>query len=82
MKSSAAIAKAPKQKGKVYSFIRRHRIDRNWPLYVMLIPVIAYFAVFCYAPMYGITLAFKDYKVRAGIMGSPWADPWYSYFQE
>ena len=29
-------------------------------LYVMLLPVIAYYAVFKYAPMYGITIAFKD----------------------
>lgn len=46
----------------------------------MLIPVVAFFAVFCYAPMYGITLAFKDYKVLKGIMASPWANPWYKYF--
>ena len=46
----------------------------------MLIPVVAFFAVFCYAPMYGITLAFMDYKVLKGIMASPWANPWYKYF--
>ncbi|MGI6256393.1 MAG: ABC transporter permease [Acutalibacter sp.] len=82
MKSPAATTKTAKPRSKLYTFIRQRRIDRNWPLYVMLIPVVVYFALFCYAPMYGITLAFKDYKVRAGIMGSPWADPWYTYFQE
>lgn len=69
-----------KKSGGVKDFIISRRINRNWQLYVMLIPVIAFFAVFCYAPMYGITLAFKDYKVLKGIMGSPWANPWYKYF--
>ena len=61
-------------------FNRRNRITRNWQLYVMLIPVIIYFAVMCYGPMYGVTLAFKDYRVRRGIMGSPWADPLMKHF--
>ena len=75
-------AARPKEKSAVVRFIMSKKIHRNWPLYVMLIPVVVYFAVFCYAPMYGITLAFKDYKVRAGIMGSPWATPIFKYFQQ
>lgn len=55
---------------------RRQRIVRefqeHWILYVMVIPVIAYFLIFHYYPMYGATLAFKDYKVKLGILGSPW----------
>lgn len=72
----------PKEKSAVVRFIMSKKIHRNWPLYVMLIPVVVYFAVFCYAPMYGITLAFKDYKVRSGIMGSPWTTPIFKYFQQ
>ena len=41
-------------------------------LTIMFIPVIVYFIVFKYFPMYGITLAFKDYRVKLGILGSPW----------
>lgn len=48
-------------------------IRKKWVLYLMVIPVIAYFAVFHYAPMYGVILAFKDYKIKKGILGSPWA---------
>lgn len=70
----------PKKHLTAKEFIISRRINRNWQLYLMLIPVAAFFAIFCYAPMYGITLAFKDYKVLKGILGSPWANPWYKYF--
>ena len=42
-------------------------------LYVMLIPMLAYLLVFCYYPMYGVILAFKDFNFSKGIMGSPLA---------
>ena len=38
----------------------------------MFLPVIIYYAVFSYAPMYGIVLAFKKYEIKKGILGSPW----------
>ena len=38
----------------------------------MMIPVLAYFIVYCYAPMYGVTLAFKKYNAKLGITGSQW----------
>ena len=41
-------------------------------LYLLLIPCIVYFIIFKYLPMYGLTLAFKDFKFSKGIMGSPW----------
>jgi len=41
-------------------------------LYLLLLPGIAFFIIFSYAPMYGIQLAFKNYMVRDGIAGSPW----------
>ena len=44
----------------------------NWILYAMLVPVLAYYIIFHYWPMYGVTLAFKDFKTKLGIMGSPW----------
>ena len=56
-------------------------VKKNWILYVMLIPVVAYFIIFEYVPMYGVTLAFKDYKVKLGIMGSPWSDPIFKQFK-
>ena len=47
-------------------------IQKNWILYVMILPVVIYYIVFAYAPMYGVQLAFKNYKIKLGIMGSPW----------
>lgn len=47
-------------------------MKKNWILYVMIAPVVVYYIVFAYTPMYGILLAFKNYKVKQGIMGSPW----------
>lgn len=38
----------------------------------MLLPVVAWYAIFAYAPMYGITLAFKTFHYGKGILGSPW----------
>lgn len=45
---------------------------RYWILYLLLIPVLAYFIIFKYVPMYGIIIAFKRYIPTLGIMGSPW----------
>ena len=42
-------------------------------LSLMLLPVIIYYIVFHYAPMYGVIIAFKNYSFSRGIIGSPWA---------
>ena len=38
----------------------------------MILPVIIYIAVFCYKPMYGVIIAFKNFRPAVGIMDSPW----------
>lgn len=50
----------------------KKRIRKYWPLMIMMLPAILFFAIFCYQPMYGAILAFKDYKISQGIMGSDW----------
>lgn len=45
-------------------------MDRQY--YLLLLPAVIYVAIFCYGPMYGIQIAFKDYKVSLGVTGSPW----------
>jgi putative aldouronate transport system permease protein len=41
-------------------------------LYLLLLPLIAFYLIFSYVPMYGITLAFKTFDYSKGIIGSPW----------
>ncbi|WP_082614800.1 ABC transporter permease [Paenibacillus sp. Soil787] len=41
-------------------------------LFVMLLPVIIWYAIFAYGPIYGIQLAFKEFHILDGINGSPW----------
>lgn len=47
-------------------------LRNNAMLYLFLVPALVYVGVFCYAPMYGIQIAFKSFKASKGIMGSPW----------
>lgn len=48
------------------------RIWKSRDYYIMLLPAVIYVLLFCYAPMYGLQIAFKDYKVALGVAGSPW----------
>ena len=47
-------------------------ILQNKGLYLMLLPMVLYYLVFYYQPMYGLQIAFKDFSFAKGIMGSPW----------
>lgn len=58
------------------------RIARNWGLYLLLLPALTLLICFTYKPMYGVLIAFKEYKPVKGILGSAWADPWYKYFKK
>ena len=48
----------------------RKRAFQHTEIYLMLIPVVAFYLIFCYYPMYGIVIAFKDYYQSKGIIGS------------
>ncbi|MFB6722524.1 ABC transporter permease [Kribbella sp. NPDC056345] len=48
------------------------RMRRNWQLYAMLAIPLVWLAIFAYWPMYGAIIAFKDYNVIDGILGSRW----------
>jgi len=49
-----------------------NRLKNDWLLYLLLVPVLAWYLIFCYAPMGGLVLAFKDYSFKLGIWDSPW----------
>ncbi|MGP1403455.1 MAG: hypothetical protein ACTTKY_04820 [Catonella sp.] len=50
----------------------KKKLKNDWLLYAMLIPVLTWYLLFCYLPMGGITLAFKNFRFDGGIWGSPW----------
>lgn len=61
------------------------RISRDFKLnkfkYLLIIPVLIYLALFCYKPMYGLIIAFKNYKPTRGIWGSSWVGTlWFEQF--
>ncbi|RXZ82441.1 sugar ABC transporter permease [Paenibacillaceae bacterium] len=67
------------------AFSRRFIRDfvSNKYLYVMMLPVLAYYLIFHYAPMYGVLIAFKDYSPLKGIVDSSWVglDHFKSFFE-
>ena len=56
------------------------RIRKSLPYYVMILLPLIYLLVFKYYPMLGIQIAFKKYKAKLGIWGSPWVGM--KYFQD
>lgn len=48
------------------------KYKRYWVLALMFLPAFLYFAIFRYGPMYGVIIAFKDYKIRGTIMSAEW----------
>ena len=69
---SQATQNALRANRRTASYRKWKRVLRNWQLYVFLIPTILYFLVFRYYPMYGLQIAFRNYKASKGIWGSQW----------
>lgn len=55
-------------------------MKNDYQLYIFLIPAVVFFVLFCYMPMYGVQIAFKDFVEVDGIGGSAWADPLFKHF--
>ena len=74
MSAAAPVATKHIRKSKVITktvdFFRYVRKD--YLLYLMILPGILYVIIFKYIPMYGVTIAFKDYKVTSTFMNAPW----------
>lgn len=64
------------KKQRIYNASFGKRLGRdmkmNGSLYLLMIPVVVYFILFCYLPMYGIVMAFQNYAPALGFTGSPW----------
>ena len=63
--------KKSKNMGKTGTSLTGYLWKRKY-LYLMLIPAIVYYIIFCYVPMYGVTIAFKDFNPMLGIWKSSW----------
>lgn len=46
---------------------------KNYDLYLLLIPAFLFYIIFCYVPMFGVIVAFKDYNIFDGVLKSDWA---------
>ena len=56
-------------------------VKRNYQLYFFLIPAVVFIAVFMYFPLYGLQIAFKNYRSGLGIWGSEWVGlKWFEQF--
>ncbi len=47
-------------------------LKKYWQYYILLLPAMAYFLIFCYGPMYGAQIAFRNFNAVDGVTGSPW----------
>ena len=55
-------------------------VKKNKWVYIMAIPVILYYLIFNYAPMYGALIAFKEFDIGSGYAGSEWVG--FKHFQD
>ncbi len=63
-----AVLKKPGKKRNTW----KRDMKKNWKLYLLVLPVILFYALFHYKPMYGALIAFKNFSPRLGFAGSEW----------
>lgn len=69
----------PFDKIKYAKYIKSRILESKY-LYAMFFLPFMYYIIFCYVPMYGVTIAFKDFNIMKGITGSSWVG--LKYFRE
>ena len=76
MSKQSRQAKAVAEKYGIDTRLTWDKIKKNFyqyrGIYLMLIPVLAFYIIFNYAPLQGLQIAFRDYKILKGIWGSTW----------
>ena len=55
-----------------FGHLAKLRLKKSGFLIAMILPAIAFYAIFCYVPMYGVLMAFQKYYPKLGIFGSKW----------
>lgn len=71
---TATVVRTRRSRSTITGYLWYHR-----GLYLLLLPAIAYYVIFHYLPMYGATIAFKDFNIMKGIMRSEWIG--FHYFE-
>ena len=80
-KNLSSIPRGNLQKGGVTRLNRlRYQVYRNRWLYLMVLLPVVYFIIFKFGPIYGLQIAFRNFRVRRGIWGSDWVG--LKYFEQ
>ena len=78
---AAAKAKPGKDPALVHRKPLKTRLKENWQLYLLLLIPVIITVIYKYGPMYGIQIAFRDFKASRGIWGSEWVGlEWFERF--
>lgn len=72
MAAQTETVRAARAKKLTYGARLGRDLQKNWDAYLLLIPAILFYALFCYKPMYGIIIAFRNYSPGKGFVASPW----------
>jgi putative aldouronate transport system permease protein len=75
---SAGSGTAPRPRPEGWGANIRKNVKRHYGIYLMVLPVVAYYLIFNYAPIAGAVIAFKDFSPKLGIFGSHWVG--FKYF--
>lgn len=73
--TKTAAAEPTRTAGKNPAFFRTRLwkdLRKNYSAYLIILPAVLFYLLFCYKPMYGVIIAFKDFSPGRGILGSPW----------
>ena len=65
-------ASAAKPKSQRFVSRLQRDLSKNWDEYLLLVPAILFYLLFCYKPMYGVIIAFKNFSPGKGIVASEW----------
>ena len=67
-----------KAKQRIY---RKKTLKQTWLLYLFILPAMAYIIIFCYGSMFGLQIAFKNYRLADGFFGGKWVGlKWFKQF--
>lgn len=67
-----------KAKERIY---RKKTLKQTWLLYLFVLPAMAYILIFCYGSMFGLQIAFKNYRLADGFFGGKWVGlKWFKQF--